>query len=203
MVATSTTRTAWKTVPRSRERKNKCLAYRPPAAHASASRLRVHARVSVWRCTILQSRALPLRALLSPIRLKMPERPLSESQRAVVAALVCDSDLMDMVELWANQRDDTCQRLNAAAVVAVDVARRVLVVESTWHVWESNEVVDVYFTHRATAERRVSLPFPPTSAGDAALLAALERASDTAALERLLLEMVALVQQSRADTGLL
>lgn len=74
---------------------------------------------------------------------------------------VTESMLMDFVEIWANQRDSVCQRLNAANITGIDA--RGLFVHSTWHIWEKEELSDLrggYFEHTKTTTRDVHVPFP-------------------------------------------
>ena len=74
---------------------------------------------------------------------------------------ITDSDLMDFVEIWANQRDSICQRLNGVVLISIDSGGLHLM--STWHVWEKEELSDLrggYFEHTKTTQRRVYVAFP-------------------------------------------
>lgn len=74
---------------------------------------------------------------------------------------VNESTLMDFVEIWANQRDSVCQRLNGASITGID--ERGLRVHSIWHIWEKEELSDLrggYFEHSKTTTRAVHVPFP-------------------------------------------
>ncbi|KAH3743730.1 hypothetical protein Pelo_14855 [Pelomyxa schiedti] len=71
------------------------------------------------------------------------------------------SDLMDFVEMWANQRDPSgeCQRLNSALLK--QVTEEHLIIDTVWHTWEAEERYDRFFQHKATCERNgLKIPLP-------------------------------------------
>jgi len=84
-----------------------------------------------------------------------------DSDAQSLSELVDESTLMDFVELWANQRDSVCQRLNGARLLRA--TRRYLEIDSVWHVWEHEELSQLrggYFQHSATTCRSVRIPYP-------------------------------------------
>ena len=85
----------------------------------------------------------------------------SSPQVQAILKTVSESTLMDFVEIWANQRDSVCQRLNGASITSLD--GRELRVHSIWHIWEKEELSDLrggYFEHTKTTTRDVVIPFP-------------------------------------------
>jgi hypothetical protein len=135
---------------------------------------------------------------------------LTPTQTALVAELLNETDLMDMVELWANQRGDTCQRQCSARIIGFDDTDQCLVVDTVWHVWEDAEVTDVFFEHRATTTRTVSVPIPASASSAMRPVVAHDghttnddTDTDNAWLRLLLLHMIELVVASRKDIDLL
>ncbi len=76
---------------------------------------------------------------------------------------ISESILMDFVEIWADQRDNECQRLNAARITNITLGDRGgLHLSTVWHVWEKEEITHLrggYFEHTKTTVRKVFVPF--------------------------------------------
>lgn len=84
-------------------------------------------------------------------------------QVAEVLAEISESELMDFVEIWADQRGSVCQRLNGATIIGIRFGPGGgLEVHSIWHVWESEELSELrggWFQHSKTTTRDVLVPF--------------------------------------------
>jgi hypothetical protein len=95
-------------------------------------------------------------AMDSAITFEMPEI------QSLLAQLT-ESELMDFIEIWADQRGSICQRLNGAKLTGASFGPGGgLQVLSTWHVWEKEELSELrggWFQHSKTIDVQVLIPF--------------------------------------------
>lgn len=105
---------------------------------------------------------IPFRFSFDPLTMQELDQNSPLVQKFLTA--LSESELMDFVEIWADQRGPICQRLNEAKIDGITFgATGGLKVHSIWHVWESEELSELrggWFQHSKITARDVLVPFP-------------------------------------------